>query len=461
MTRTELLKSFDHLAQEIEKDPTNIVAFTGAATIAMHLGKFDEAGTLARQAIQRFEGRVTCGSQDALSSANLVLGNIAMRELQYVKANSYFQTSLLHNPTNASTICSQGLLEERSGNLRHSKLLFEKAFSLKRNDPQITCNLGMRELAEGDFVKGWDHYFMRHVASLQRGIGRDFQKLPWITSTQDIPKKLFVWAEQGLGEQIMFSKFLYELYDLDHSEITLEVEERLVPVFKRSLKFLKDVVATKKELDASYLDDFDGHMCLSDVPALFVKNKNDIKVSYNHYGWLKADPVRTRNMAESFAGGIVKVGVSWQSPKAKVGLKSIDIKALAPIFNTFNVGCVSLQYGLTETQVQDIKKSNLPINGLWPVGMDDDIDGLFAKIAACDVVLTTSNATAHMAGALGIPTIVLVPAGYGLHWHWFYDTPDSPWYGSVSLIRQSKQGSWDSAIKQAIENVKEIASTGG
>jgi ADP-heptose:LPS heptosyltransferase len=76
----------------------------------------------------------------------------------------------------------------------------------------------------------------------------------------------------------------------------------------------------------------------------------------------------------------------------------------------------------------------------------NDLDGLAALIAACDAVVTVSNTTAHLAGAVGTPTWVMVPYGRGHLWYWFVNRPQSPWYPRVEVRRQQPDKSWPDLI---------------
>jgi ADP-heptose:LPS heptosyltransferase len=77
-----------------------------------------------------------------------------------------------------------------------------------------------------------------------------------------------------------------------------------------------------------------------------------------------------------------------------------------------------------------------------------DLDGLAALISACDAVLTVSNTTAHLAGAVGTPTWVIVPCGRGHLWVWFEGQPSSPWYPRLQVRRQSEGQSWASLVEE-------------
>jgi ADP-heptose:LPS heptosyltransferase len=83
----------------------------------------------------------------------------------------------------------------------------------------------------------------------------------------------------------------------------------------------------------------------------------------------------------------------------------------------------------------------------------NDIDSLAALISACDAVVTVSNTTAHLAGALGRPTWVLAPYGYTRLWYWFTDRADSPWYPHVQIRRQAMSQPWSDLIQSVSDEV--------
>jgi ADP-heptose:LPS heptosyltransferase len=83
----------------------------------------------------------------------------------------------------------------------------------------------------------------------------------------------------------------------------------------------------------------------------------------------------------------------------------------------------------------------------------NDIDGLASLVCACDAVVTVSNTTAHLAGALGKPTWVLVPLGHSRIWYWFEDQTESPFYPRVHVWHQANAQSWADLIAQATKQI--------
>ena len=84
-----------------------------------------------------------------------------------------------------------------------------------------------------------------------------------------------------------------------------------------------------------------------------------------------------------------------------------------------------------------------------------NLDGLAALIAACDVVVTVSNTTAHLAGALGVPTLLMLPYSRGSLWYWHEGRDDSPWYPSIRIVRQRSPGDWDDVVRRVVVEVQQ------
>jgi ADP-heptose:LPS heptosyltransferase len=79
--------------------------------------------------------------------------------------------------------------------------------------------------------------------------------------------------------------------------------------------------------------------------------------------------------------------------------------------------------------------------------LHDDLDGVAALTAACDLVITVSNTAAHIAGGLGVPAWVLIPSGIGKFWYWGHEASTTPWYPGLTLIRQQNQHDWTSELR--------------
>jgi hypothetical protein len=252
---------------------------------------------------------------------------------------------------------------------------------------------------------------------------------------------LLVWAEQGLGDQIISASMLPELLSLA-GKVVVETDPRLIPLYARSFPGI-EWIAHEKTLYAGHAD--------AQVPVCSLGQylRPDWEAfPVRPYGYLRADPDRTAGLRHRLDDGRLVVGLSWNSlnPRYQKS-KSVTLQDLAPVLKTANCRFIDLQYGDTSEERRTVELDlDVSVERLPDVDNTNDIDGLAALICACDLVVTVSNTTAHLAGALGKEALVLVPSGRGRMWFWFKDRDDSPWYPRVQLWRQQSGQPWREVI---------------
>ena len=175
-------------------------------------------------------------------------------------------------------------------------------------------------------------------------------------------------------------------------------------------------------------------------------------------GFLQADADASaayRDRLATQSGGRPCIGLSWRSSNAVYGAqKSLALADLSPLLRARpDLFWVDLQYG--ETAPERAEAGDL----LWHDPAIDplrDLDATAAQYAALDLVITTSNTAAHLAGALGVPTWLLLPApGFGLLWYWQLERADSPFYPAMRCFRQAAPGDWAcvvAAVRTALDS---------
>ena len=119
---------------------------------------------------------------------------------------------------------------------------------------------------------------------------------------------------------------------------------------------------------------------------------------------------------------------------------------------------MNLQYGDYHNEISQVYKSTgITIYDWSDADPLKDLDNFAAQIAALDLVITIDNSTAHFAGALGIPTWVLLP--FAPDWRWLLDRDDSPWYPTVRLFRQKEIGDWEAVFNEVHQALIEESMT--
>jgi ADP-heptose:LPS heptosyltransferase len=164
--------------------------------------------------------------------------------------------------------------------------------------------------------------------------------------------------------------------------------------------------------------------------------------------YLVADAEKRARFRSRYAHptGTLLIGLTWHTNNRKTGRqRSIDLSLLAPLFERSDIRWISLQYGDHDALRNQAAEAHATILIDRSVNQFSDIDLFAAQVAAMDLVITIDNSTAHLAGALGVPTWVLLP--FVPDWRWLLSRTDSPWYPTLRLFRQPQRGDWQSVVQ--------------
>ena len=176
-------------------------------------------------------------------------------------------------------------------------------------------------------------------------------------------------------------------------------------------------------------------------------------------------PARTAAFRQrlALAPGEKLVGMSWLSKNAAFGAsKSTTLAQWAQILRTPGVKIHRPAIWRHRRRKSARLARDLGITLLHIEGLDlkDDLDGVAALTAACDLVITVSNTAAHIAAALGIPTWILIASGIGKFWYWGFDAPTVPWYPTARLVRQQEGESWERPLRVMAKGLQEVLKDG-
>ena len=141
--------------------------------------------------------------------------------------------------------------------------------------------------------------------------------------------------------------------------------------------------------------------------------------------------------------GKIVIGISWKSFNTGYKTKSVQLRDMGRMFAGLDVVLVNLQYGDVDDEIKEFKEeTGIDVVQCASVDNREDLDGLAALIEACDLVVSITNVSVHMAGALAKETWVLLP--YSTIYYWLLERTDSVWYPSLTLYRQPVLDDWDS-----------------
>ena len=292
-------------------------------------------------------------------------------------------------------------------------------------------------LLQADYAEGWREYEWRARCSDVLPPG-DVVLPRWNGATQE---RLVIYAEQGLGDQIMFASCLPDVLERV-SQVEIECDPRLAALFARSFPSVR-VHAQTPGLERPWAAAQTGQasqIWCGSLPRWFRRAQSAFPP---HSGYLSADATKTAHWARQLAalGDGLKVGIAWRGgvPRTRQAMRSVALTQWLPILQMPGVRCVSLQHDACDEELGQINgMPNVHLTHWSPA--NGDYEETAALIAALDVVITVCSSVVHLAGALGKTTWVLVPTCP--EWRYLLSGEVMPWYPSVRLFRQSSPGDW-------------------
>ena len=357
-------------------------------------------------------------------------------------AEFFYREAIQLDPTNVHYRNNFSIFLEDVGRFKEARLEINKALVVAPENPRLTVNLAHLNLRDQSFATGWSQKEAYWYSDDHEEPHIDTGKPLWRGQNVD---RLFVWAEQGIGDQIMYASCLHEISSMCR-HVIVSVSQRLLPLFERS--FPSNITFCDKTLRLGD-DNFDCHA--PGMTALGLLRQNLKAFANVKAPYLVADEKRTNAMREhliSIASGKPIVGVSWFTNSARNGfMRSIEIGKLVSLIPE-DIFLVNLQYGNVQHEIDKLTQhSNAEIFSLPKLDITDDLDGLASLIMACDEIVSVDNSVVHLAGALGKRTNALLP--FGSDWRWGTRKNGSNlWYQSVHLNRQPSYADWDGCVKQ-------------
>lgn len=311
----------------------------------------------------------------------------------------------------------------------------QAAIKLNDSDEQIKLNLAVCHLTMGEFDKAWEHYDSRWSFNASTSFK---PKLPGqeYDGSQDINGKvLFIYGEQGFGDQIQFSRYV-KLAEERGAKVCFACRPQLVKFFRYNFPNVYVHPSTQN------IPMYDYHVPLMSLPEIFGTTITTIPYPQKY---LDVNP----NLVEKWRKKLgpkrkLRVGITWSGTKVAFITKFRHIPLIDMLqLQSDNVELVNVAYDVTPEEKQLMVERGVINYSTEFTDFDDNA----ALIANLDLVVTVDTVTAHLAGALGIPTWVLL-ADYGCDWRWFLNRTDSPFYSCVKLFRQKGDGKWDPLLEE-------------
>lgn len=371
------------------------------------------------------------------NNAGLAAACVGTKEYQEV-AEKHFKRSLELDPNNIAAINNLALFALHGGDYQKCLGLCERSLRAKQEQPEVFETRAYANLMLGRWEQGWEDWDWSVGSKYRPHIGTE----PYWKGEKGT--RLLLRGEQGLGDEISFASVLPDA--AKDNQITLECDYRLAGLFRRSFPDV-DVHGTRK-------GEKRGEFAVHDYRALlgslcrYYRNTAD---SFPGTPYLVADPERRiqwRALLDTFPGK--KIGIAWTGGRLNTFAerRSFKLEDWLPILQTPHT-FISLQYKDPSAELAALKdKHGIEVKH-WPHATASwDYDNTAALVAECDLVISATTAIVHLCGALGKECWVLAPRR--ARWLYGHEGNRIPWYKSVEVFRQSKEGWPFKAIAQRL-----------
>ena len=386
----------------------------------------------------------------AASSEAFNQGNALFQSGKHAEALQAYDRALAIKPDHIKALNNRGQVLEALGRHSAALLAYEQALAIQPDFAASLTNLSLCHLFLGHFEKGWKTYDARWQKWAEEFVPTP--KKPALLSPSSFDQPLWdgsktaagalVWHEQGIGDCILMASMVADVRQRA-STVILAVDPRLLNLFKRS--FPDCTIKTLQQARSE--GGFDFQIPFGSLGRLFRNRLADFPQKPTAY--LKADSARSAALRKSLARpGQLLCGISWSSSRSSLAPeKSMTLNAMLPLLQMKGIRFVDLQYGDTAAERAALQ-TGADIAHIDDIDILRDTEGLAALIDACDIIVTVSNTTAHIAGALGKQVWLMLPKNLGSFWYWQTDRKDTLWYPGVHVLRQRSSGDWGPVIEQ-------------
>jgi tetratricopeptide (TPR) repeat protein len=421
------------------------------------------------------EALFTCQTILACEESNAhcyaILGNVFNSMGRLEDAANCYRQAIVVRPELVEAWTSLGAVLVDQGKLEEGASCCRRALEIRPNDPIAYNNLGKACEENGDLQDAFDcycraieldpnyangHLNRSEVLLLTGDFERGWPEYEWRWKTKQIPapehaapkwegeplagRTILLQGEQGLGDTIQFVRYAPVIKRLG-AKVVVECQRPLVKLLA-SCQGIDQLVAQGDDLPR-----FDVHAPLLSLPRIVKTTLDSIPAEAPY---LSADPRLVEEWRKKLSGvGGFRIGINWhgRTGHGEHLRRDVPPEFFAVVAQMPGVRLVSLQKGATAEELAAVGGGQ----AVFDPGEDfDRASGSFMDTAAImknvDLVITSDTSVPHLAGALGVPVWLLLPALPD--WRWLLGRSDSPWYPTMRLFRQERRGDWGSVFAE-------------
>ena len=412
-----------HYERVLQLRPHHAGASNNLGLLRVEQGRPGEAVVLIEHAL-----RVQPEFVDAYNNLGLALADLGRGE----EAITCYREALRRRPTYAEVYNNHGTALAALGRTEEALACYAQALRLRPGYPEARWHQALTWLTQGDMTRGWPEYEWRWKR--KRARPRRFREPLWDGGNLE-GKTILLWCEQGLGDSLQFIRYA-PMVKARGGNVLVECPDKLLALFFASPGLHIDQLVAQQ----SQLPPFDLQIPLLSLPGIFGTRLHSVPAEVPYLATDEERVTEWRDELTGTAGDKFRIGIVWQgNPKHRWDRhRSFSLEYFQPLAGMPSVQLYSLQKGVPAEDLAHFSRRH----GLIDLSARlEDFTDTAAAMRNLDLVITCDSAPAHLAGALGVP--VWIALSSMSDWRWLSQREDSPWYPTLRLFRQKRQGDWD------------------
>lgn len=410
--------------QAIQQDPTRVEAYSNLGAVLFESNRFEDARVTLEAAIELNPKLINAWSN---------LGAALLQLHQFEDSLSAFDQVLALDPDNADALSHKGLVLHDLHRVDDALKCYERALALQPESTLAHWNKAFGLLLKGDMAQGWAQYESRWAHKKNNLILRQYPQERCTADTPVCGKHVFVYSEQGLGDTLMFARFIPDLIRLG-ARVTFEVQPALVQLLARCLPQAQ-VIAMGQPAP-----EFDLHSPLLSLPGILGTQENTIPSAA---GYLSASTAKLAEWKQRLGPQTQpRIGLVWSGNAVHQNDRNRSMR-LQTLLDALPTGFeyISLQNQVRPEDLDTLHHTSRVVSYAEEL---KDFEDTAALCRSMDLVITVDTSVAHLSAALGVTTWTLIPCSPD--WRWMLHRTDTPWYDHMHLYRQLTPGSWAQAL---------------
>ena len=371
------------------------------------------------------------------------LGNAYLKSGNYQLARHQYEQALKLNESNVQLLCNKGIVSERLGAFSEAAAAYKKALVLDSKNHSAAYNYSLLLLKLGFYEKGWELYENRWETREFVAAKRQLNAPLWLGDADLTNKKILCHAEQGFGDTIQFLRFC-TMFDTSKTTVFVQCHSDLIEI------------AQTMQLQAEFyengsdLPDYDFHCPLMSLPRAF-KHRPEGQTTTKPYLF---PHLGKKEKFDKILGPRLKprVGLVLEGKPSHIHnhLRSVNAHDFIEVLPK------GADYFLLQKELSS-RTSDLVRNRPDVRNFSKLLNNFSETAAACanmDLIISVDTAVAHLAGAIGCRTNLLLH--YQSDWRWGLETKTSHWYSNMSLIRLKRNGEWSDTYAEISATIASI-----